>query len=80
MSEEHQISESSVAVAEDVHAGHHTAEPFDDHFDPRDIDAFSEEDTEAGAAIGKMLTIFFFYTVLVMALSTAVTYYWISLE
>lgn len=82
MSEEPQTSEtdSSVAVADETHSEHHAPEPFDDHFDPRDIDAFSNEDTEAGAAIGKMLTIFFFYTVLVMILSTVVTYYWIGLN
>lgn len=64
--EESQTDEgSATAVAEPETP----AEPFDDHFRPADIDAFTADDTEAGSAIGKMLAWFFLYTVIVMSIS-----------
>jgi hypothetical protein len=37
-------------------------------FDKTDLKYFDSEDTHAGAAIGKMLSLFFLYTVLAMSL------------
>ena len=50
-----------------------TEEPFD----RAAINEFSADDVEAGQAITKMLSLFFFYTVIVMGLSTYVTYRWV---
>ena len=47
-------------------------------FRPEEIREFDAEDAEAGRAIGKMLSLFFVYTVIVMALSTWFTYYWVT--
>lgn len=49
------------------------AEPFDRD----DIREFSADDVEAGKNICKMLSLFFFYTVIVMGLSTYITYRWV---
>lgn len=46
-------------------------------FTPSEVKQFKSDDAEAGAAIGKMLSLFFLYTVLVMAISTLGTWYWI---
>lgn len=46
-------------------------------FDQQEIKEFDQEDTEAGRNICKMLSLFFFYTVIVMCISTLVTYKWI---
>lgn len=46
-------------------------------FSKADVRHFEAEDAEAGNAIGKMLSLFFFYTVIVMTLSSVVTYWWI---
>jgi hypothetical protein len=46
-------------------------------FDRDEIRAFSTDDVEAGRAICRMLSMFFFYTVIVMGLSTYVTYRWV---
>lgn len=51
------------------------AEPL---FSPAEIRAFDNDDVEAGKNICKMLSLFFFYTVIVMGLSTLVTYLWVS--
>jgi hypothetical protein len=47
-------------------------------FSPEEVKQFDCDDAEAGHAIGKMLSILFFYTVIVMAISAAVTYYWVN--
>ncbi len=47
----------------------HQAAPFDDHFSPVDIDHFSDDDTVAGGAIGKMLALFFLYTIIGLSIS-----------
>ena len=58
-------STGSHATAEQGGAGHHApAEPL---FDRATIHEFGEEDREAGTAIGKMLALFFLYTVIVMS-------------
>ena len=51
--------------AEHGGAGHHT--PTEPLFDRATIEEFGEEDREAGTAIGKMLALFFLYTVIVMS-------------
>ena len=43
-----------------------------------EIREFDEADAEAGQAIGKMLSLFFLYTVIVMAISAYCTYYWVT--
>ena len=45
-------------------------------FAAAEVQQFEQADAEAGEHITKMLATFFLYTVLVMALSTAVTLYW----
>jgi hypothetical protein len=70
-----ETGESSTATA--VAEGEHTeaaAEPVDDHFERVDIEQFSEDDSAAGTAIGKMLALFFLYTVIVMTLSALWTF------
>lgn len=58
----------------DSHTVPSTTEPFDS----TDVAQFTADDTEAGQAICKMLSLFFAYTLLVMILSTLVTVYWTS--
>lgn len=67
--DEQTTEETATAVAEGE-----PAEPFDDHFRRVDIEQFSEDDTNAGSAIGKMLALFFLYTVIVMTLSALWTF------
>jgi hypothetical protein len=57
------------------HAAHAPAAA--DPFTPQDLKGFVADDQEAGSAICKMLSAFFFYTVIVMGLSTYVTYRWV---
>jgi hypothetical protein len=47
-------------------------------FTPAEIREFDADDVEAGKNICKMLSLFFFYTVIVMGLSTLVTYLWVA--
>ena len=42
------------------------------HFSPEDLESFDDDDTEAGKNIGKMLSLFFLYTIVVMSLAA----YW----
>ncbi|MEZ6066802.1 MAG: hypothetical protein R3B90_14105 [Planctomycetaceae bacterium] len=46
-------------------------------FDAAELREFAAADVEAGRGICKLLSVFFFYTVIVMALSTVVTWYWV---
>ncbi len=46
-------------------------------FSQQELKSFKADDQEAGSAICKMLSLFFFYTVIVMGLSTYVTYRWV---
>jgi hypothetical protein len=46
-------------------------------FDESELREFDKDDVEAGRNICKMLSLFFFYTVIVMGLSTIVTYRWV---
>jgi hypothetical protein len=57
------------------HAAVHA--PAADPFTPQDLKGFVADDQEAGRGICKMLSLFFFYTVIVMGLSTYVTYRWV---
>lgn len=43
-------------------------------FTNSEIEQFEEDDTEAGRAIGKMLSLFFLYTVIVMSIAGIWTY------
>lgn len=45
-------------------------------FAPEEVKQFSADDAEAGRAIGKMLSLFFLYTVIVMVISTIATFIW----
>ena len=64
-------SESTESAGATAVAEAPASEPFDDHFAPRDVNTFSDDDTEAGSAIGWMLAL---YTVLAMSWSTIWTY------
>lgn len=46
-------------------------------FAAEELREFDRDDTEAGRNICKMLSMFFFYTVIVMGLSTWVTIQWV---
>jgi len=59
---------------------HATPQPVENPFEETELKQFEADDAEAGRAIGKMLSIFFFYTVIVMTISTIATYWWISGE
>ncbi|WP_437194427.1 hypothetical protein [Planctomicrobium sp. SH527] len=48
-----------------------------EQFSPEEIASFDADDAHAGAAIGKMLTVFFLYTVVAMVGSSVATWYWI---
>lgn len=50
------------------HGEHHHAPP-PPKFDEYEIEEFEADDNQAGSAIGKMLALFFLYTVIVMALA-----------
>lgn len=47
-------------------------------FDRSELQQFDDEDVQAGKAICKMLSLFFFYTVIMMGLSTYITYRWVT--
>lgn len=49
-------------------------------FDRAELQQFGADDVEAGRNICKMLSLFFFYTVIVMGLSTYVTWKWVTGE
>ncbi len=46
-------------------------------FEESEIQAFDDEDVEAGRRICTMLSLLFFYTVIVMSISLGLTLYWI---
>ncbi len=47
-------------------------------FTPHELEQFDSDDKAAGSAIGKILTLFFLYTVIAMIGASAATLYWIS--
>jgi hypothetical protein len=47
-------------------------------FSREELRSFDADDVEAGGNICKMLSLFFFYTVIVMGISTLVTYWWVT--
>jgi hypothetical protein len=49
-----------------------------DPFSPQDLKGFVADDQDAGRSICKMLSLFFFYTVIMMGAMTAITYYWVT--
>ncbi|MCA8993891.1 MAG: hypothetical protein KDA88_18035 [Planctomycetaceae bacterium] len=62
---EHTASEHATAEAQNL-------------FTQAELKQFEADDAEAGQAIGKMLSMFFFYTVIVMIISTIATIWWIN--
>lgn len=50
------------------------AMPLNQLFEPDELKQFDAEDVQAGANIGKMLALFFFYTVVVMSVVAWWTY------
>jgi hypothetical protein len=64
------MSDSAPHTAE---ASHETtsSEPL---FNQSEIDQFDADDTQAGRAIGKMLSYFFLYTVIAMSIASYWTY------
>ena len=67
------MSDETVAVPTHVDA---PAEP--ELFSRDELKSFDADDIEAGGNICRMLSLFFFYTVIVMGISTWVTYLWVS--
>ncbi len=61
------------------HATEHTPAPAAAAplFDAAELREFDRDDVEAGRNICKMLSLFFFYTVIVMGFSTYVTMKWV---
>jgi hypothetical protein len=49
-------------------------------FTPTELKQFDADDSQAGAAIGKMLSWFFLYTVIAMSISAFATYMWVNTE
>lgn len=47
-------------------------------FSSADLKQFDADDAQAGRAIGKMLSLFFLYTVVAMSIVAYVTYSWIT--
>lgn len=47
-------------------------------FTREELKSFDADDVEAGKNICRMLSLFFFYTVIVMGISTIVTYVWVT--
>lgn len=56
----------------------HEDAPTTELFTREELRSFDADDTEAGGNICKMLSLFFFYTVIVMGISTLVTYWWLT--
>ncbi len=50
----------------------------DDVFQASDVEFFTAEDTQAGQAICKLLSVLFMYTLFAMTVTTLVTLYWIN--
>jgi hypothetical protein len=64
-----------MSATESSHAAESQAAPL---FDAAELKQFAADDVEAGRGICKLLSSFFFYTVVVMALSTYITYRWVT--
>lgn len=62
------MSETTMKNPPETAEGPTDATEPDEMFNKADISFFSSEDGHAGSVIGKMLALFFFYTVVVMAL------------
>jgi hypothetical protein len=67
---------SQLTAPTDSHTGSPSDEPL---FQRAELTQFADDDREAGMAIGKMLSVLFIYTVIVMAISAYATYaYWMG--
>lgn len=71
------MTEAATAPAEPTTEGHAAAAAQEHLFNREELKQFGEDDVEAGKNICKMLSLFFFYTVVVMGLSTYITYRWV---
>lgn len=76
------MTQAATPTAEPTTAGHtapaeHPASAEEHLFNREELKQFGADDVEAGQNICKMLSLFFFYTVIVMALSTYITWRWI---
>jgi hypothetical protein len=69
----HSTARSHSAMSEPAVTQSHAAES-EALFDRDELRQFEEDDREAGANIGKMLSIFFVYTVIVMSFAAYATY------
>jgi hypothetical protein len=69
------MSHAAASSAPHAHPGASEDDAVD--FAREEVHQFDNDDYEAGSNIGKMLSLFFLYTVLVMAISAYVTYRWI---
>ncbi|TWT56823.1 hypothetical protein KOR42_01780 [Thalassoglobus neptunius] len=56
----------------------HSSEEVESPFGAEEIRQFDADDAEAGRAIGKLLTLFFLYTIVVMIVSAVTTWVWVS--
>ncbi|MCA9061470.1 MAG: hypothetical protein KDA96_00345 [Planctomycetaceae bacterium] len=59
---------------------HHSAPTLPELFTPTEIEQFGADDVTAGRAIGKMLSLLFLYTVVVMAVASWWTFSSISAD
>lgn len=66
--------EAEVEAHSVAHEGSTIVKATEPPFDREQIAEFDQEDREAGGAIGKMLALFFFYTVIVMTFVAWWTY------
>ena len=68
------MSHAAAAAAPHAHPGASEDDAVD--FAREELHQFDNDDYEASSNIGKMLSIFFLYTVFVMGISAYVTYRW----
>jgi len=68
---EHDATETAAAES---HAHPAPNLPLNELFEPNEIAQFEADDTEAGKNIGKMLSIFFLYTLIAMSIAGYWTY------
>lgn len=61
-------------MSDHSHSPPATTEPLP--FSKKELQQFDADDAQAGASIGKMLSLFFLYTVIVMSISGLTTYWW----
>ena len=70
------MSHAAAPVAPHAHPGASEDDAVD--FAREELHQFESDDFEAGSNIGRMLSMFFLYTVFVMGISAYVTYHWVT--